>query len=60
MEDLEFTQAQAQDFLRASNLTQKRFYRNVFGWEVSYSLKPTWMTPTGKYRTFPRTKLITL
>ena len=32
-----------------------RFFVNVYGWSTYYTLKPTFATPTGKLKEFPRT-----
>ncbi len=54
----EFTLEQAQKYVKDAGKQNKRFYRNVYGWDVYYTLKPTFATPTGKLKDFPRTRLI--
>ena len=58
METIEFTKEEAQNYLKNKNKNSGRFYINIFGWDVTYSIKPTWCTPTGKDRNFPRTTII--
>jgi hypothetical protein len=56
----EFSLKEAQSLIRSENKKQRRFYVNVYGWSVYYTLKPTFATPTGKAKGFPRTRLIKL
>lgn len=49
-----FTKEQAQAIASTSEKTGKYFFYNVFGWETYYTLKPTFATPTGKAKGFPR------
>lgn len=48
------------NYLKENNLKQQTFYCNVYGWDTYYTLEPTFATPTGKLKEFPRSKLITL
>lgn len=49
----EFSMQQAQEYTTMRNKPTK-FYFNIFGWETYYTLKPTFATPTGKSKGFPR------
>lgn len=49
----EFTTTQAIEYAKKRG-KNTRFYYNVFGWSTYYTLKPTFATPTGKLRGFPR------
>jgi hypothetical protein len=49
----EFSMQQAQQYATMRNKPTK-FYFNVFGWQTYYTLKPTFATPTGKAKGFPR------
>lgn len=51
----EFTEKQAKEYLRGKGKKSGKFYKNVYGWKVYYTLEPTFATPTGKDKDFPRT-----
>jgi hypothetical protein len=51
---MKFTKEQAQAFANRGSKSGKFFYVNVFGWETYYTRKPTFATPTGKAKGFPR------
>ena len=36
------------------------FYFNVYGWDTYYTLEPTFATPTGNLKGFPRKKQISI
>ena len=59
METKEFTKQEALAYLKSSNLSKARFFVNVYGWTVYYTLKPTWCTPTGNLKEFPRSVVFT-
>lgn len=50
---LEFTMKEAQEYTTKRGKNTK-FYYNVFGWDTYFTLKPTFATPTGKAKGFPR------
>jgi hypothetical protein len=56
----EFTLKEAQNHIRNKGNKQGRFYVNFYGWQVYYTLEPTFATPTGKAKGFPRTRTIKL
>lgn len=56
----EYSLKEAQSLIRSKGKKTGRFYVNFYGWEVYYTLKPTFATPTGKAKGFPRTRLIKL
>ena len=53
----EFTVEQACEYAR-SKKKNTRFYYNVFGWQTYFTLKPTFATPSGKLKGFPRSVII--
>lgn len=54
----EFTEAQAKAYLQQRGKTSGRFYVNVFGWSSYLTLEPTFATPSGKAKGFPRTTIV--
>ena len=56
----QFTLEQARDYVRKMGRKRMTFFYNVLGWSVYYTLQPTFATPTGKLRDFPRTKRISI
>jgi len=60
MKTIEFTELQAKEYLKKQGKKSGFFYYNVFGWQVYYTLEPTFATPTGKLREFPRIVRITV
>lgn len=50
---IEFTMKEAQEYTTKRGKNTK-FYYNVFGWTTYFTLKPTFATPTGKAKGFPR------
>jgi hypothetical protein len=54
----EFTKEQAKEYLKQKGKKSGRFYHNVYGWETYLTLKPTFATPTGKLKGFPRTVIV--
>lgn len=58
MNTQKFTLEQAKEFVRTQGKKALVFYVNIFGWNSYYTLEPTFATPTGKLKGFPRTKRI--
>ena len=59
MEDIKkFTYAEAQEYIKSIGRKRMTFYFNVEGWDMYYTLEPTFATPTGKLKEFPRKKQI--
>ena len=56
----QFTLEQARDYVRRMGRKRMTFFYNVYGWSEYYTLQPTFATPTGKLRDFPRTKRISI
>ena len=54
----QFTQEQAKAYLKQKGKKSGRFYVNIFGRDYYLTLKPTFATPTGKAKGFPRTIII--
>lgn len=54
----EFSEAQAKAYIKAKGKKSGRFYVNFYGWNVYYTLEPTFATPTGRAKGFPRTRII--
>lgn len=50
----EYSKDEAIQYMKDNTLTKKRWYYNVYGWSTYYTLKPTFATPTGKAKGFPR------
>jgi len=50
---VEYSLKDAQLYTTAKGKNTK-FYYNVFGWNTYFTLKPTFATPTGKAKGFPR------
>ena len=48
-----YTTQQAQQYAKERNKPTK-FYFNVYGWQTYFTLKPTFATPTGKLKAFPK------
>ena len=55
-----FTYEEAQEYIRSKNRKRMTFYCNIQGWDMYYTLAPTFATPTGKLKEFPRKKQISL
>jgi hypothetical protein len=53
----EFTIEKACEYARARK-RNTRFFYNVYGWQTYFTLKPTFATPTGKAKGFPRSVII--
>lgn len=53
----EYTTKQAQEYAKERNKPTK-FYFNVYGWSVYLTLKPTFATPSGKMKAFPKSIII--
>lgn len=53
----EFSIEQATDYAykRGKNT---RFYYNFYGWHFYFTLKPTFATPTGRLKDFPRSVVL--
>ena len=61
MDDIkEFTYEEAQEYIRNKGRKRMTFYFNVYGWNTYYTLEPTFATPTGKLKEFPRKKQISI
>ncbi len=56
----EFTLTEAKQYLKDNGKTKGYFYNNVFGWSTYLTLEPTFATPTGKLKEYPRKILVTL
>ena len=56
----EYTLKEAQNYIRKKGNKQGVFYVNVYGFEIYYTLEPTFATPTGRAKGFPRTRRIKL
>jgi hypothetical protein len=56
----EYTLKGAQNYIRKKGNKQGVFYVNVYGFEIYYTLEPTFATPTGRAKGFPRTRRIKL
>ena len=56
----EYNLKEAQRYIKSKSKKQHRFYVNFYGWEVYYTLDPTFATPTGLAKGFPRTRLVKL
>lgn len=56
----EFTLLEAKEYLREKGKVRGRFYFNIYGWRSYFTLEPTFATPTGKLKGYPRTKMVTL
>ena len=55
-----YTLKEAQNYIRKKGNKQGVFYVNVYGFEIYYTLEPTFATPTGRAKGFPRTRRIKL
>ena len=53
-----FTYTEAQEYIKSIERKRMNFYYNVYGWDEYYTLEPTFATPTGKLKDFPRIKQI--
>jgi hypothetical protein len=53
----EYTTQQAHEYAKQRN-KPTRFYLNVYGWNTYLTLKPTFATPTGKLKAFPKSLII--
>ena len=42
------------DYLRSNNLKKGIFFVNIYGWNKYFTLEPTFHTPTGLDKNFPR------
>lgn len=55
MENLEFKNIEeCKNYLNVNNLKKLDFYFNFYGWDFYYSLNPTFATPSGKNKLYPR------
>ena len=45
---------ECKDYLRSNNLKKGIFFVNVYGWDKFFTLEPTFCTPTGLDKNFPR------
>ena len=45
---------ECKDYLKATNQKRAKFYVNVYGWTTYFTLEPTFATPSGKLKEFPR------
>lgn len=57
-ETKEYTLEEAKNYIKEQGFKSMLFYRNVFGWELYYTLEPTFATPTGANQDFKRTQII--
>jgi hypothetical protein len=53
----EYTTQQAQQYAKQRN-KPTRFYLNVYGWNTYFTLRPTFATPSGKLKAFPKSLII--
>lgn len=58
MFEQKFTLEQAKEYVRQQGKKALVFYWNVFGWDTYLTLEPTFATPTGILKSFPRTKRV--
>jgi hypothetical protein len=56
----EYSLKEAQSLIKSKKKKTGRFYVNFYGFKIYYTLEPTFATPTGKAKGFPRTRLIKL
>ena len=56
----EYTLKEAQNYIRKKGNKQGVFYVNFYGFKIYYTLEPTFATPTGRAKGFPRTRRIKL
>jgi hypothetical protein len=56
----EYTLKEAQNYIRNKGNKQGVFYVNFYGFKIYYTLEPTFATPTGRAKGFPRTRRIKL
>ena len=59
VEEKEFSLAQAISYIKDAKKDRMSFYYNVYGGNVYFTLQPTFATPTGKLKGFPRMVTIT-
>ena len=45
---------ECKDYLKATKQKRARFFYNVYGWTSYFTLEPTFATPSGKLKEFPR------
>jgi hypothetical protein len=51
----EFKNIQAcKDYLKETNQKRARFFVNFYGWNSYFTLEPTFATPSGRLKEFPR------
>ena len=55
----EFTKEQAQEYTQKRG-KNTRFYFNIYGWSSYFTLTPTFATPSGRLKDFPRCKVFKL
>ena len=51
---------ECQDYLRSTKQKKAIFYFNVYGWSSYFTLEPTFATPSGRLKDFPRRAEISL
>lgn len=51
---------ECQAYLRATNQKRAIFYFNVYGWSSYFTLEPTFATPSGRLKEYPRRAEISL
>lgn len=56
----EFSLEEAKEYIRSRGKKQGDFYFNVYGWQTYYTLEPTFATPSGRLKEFPRKRRIRL
>jgi len=56
----EYTLDEAKQYIKSINRKRVKFYCNFYGWSFYYTLEPTFATPNGLNKDFPRFKMITL
>lgn len=50
-----YSRDEVQAILRRHGRRRARLFFNVLGWTVFFTTEPTWCTPTGRAKGFPRT-----
>ena len=55
-----FSLSEAKNYVHSLGRKRMTFFVNVYGWNVYYTLEPTFATPTGLNKDFQRIKQIRL
>lgn len=54
----EYSLQEAKEYVQSCGRQRMTFFVNHYGWEVYYTLEPTFATPTGNNKKFKRTTYI--